>query len=284
MPSFLGAIIFAHQLIQLNQETGSVNFIGAVSSELVDVGTESVLLANGSIAEVPVFKTEIYTQVDEAPFFALFISLWATALIEFWKRKQARLAMEWGTSDLEQVIGTRVQFKASHIIPDPVTGQPMQYYSQRTFLAKLAFSASIIFFSVVVVVSAIGAILIFKVVASSDEFDIGIVPAEFAPQLALIVNALAIIVLGTVYKKVAKILNDFENHKTDIEYEDHLIAKTFVFSFINSYATLTYFAFIKSGIDILGVTQVCVNSAALRIENATDVEKEAIIEADLCYA
>jgi hypothetical protein len=40
-------------------------------------------------------------------------------------------------------------------------------------------------------------------------------------------------------------LNNFENWRTDTEYEDNLIAKTFVFQFVNSYAALIYIAFIK---------------------------------------
>ena len=40
-------------------------------------------------------------------------------------------------------------------------------------------------------------------------------------------------------------LNDFENHRTDTEYEDALIGKTFVFQFINSFSALFYIAFVK---------------------------------------
>ena len=36
-----------------------------------------------------------------------------------------------------------------------------------------------------------------------------------------------------------------ENHRTDIEYEDELINKTFVFAMVNSFGALTYIAFIK---------------------------------------
>lgn len=39
-----------------------------------------------------------------------------------------------------------------------------------------------------------------------------------------------------------------ENHRTDTEYEDNLIAKTFMFQFVNSYASLVYIAFIKEHI------------------------------------
>ena len=48
-----------------------------------------------------------------------------------------------------------------------------------------------------------------------------------------------------VYSKVAKRLNSIENHRTDFEFENALIGKTFVFQFINSYIALFFIAFIK---------------------------------------
>jgi len=48
-----------------------------------------------------------------------------------------------------------------------------------------------------------------------------------------------------VYGKVGAGLNEYENHKTDSEFENALIAKSFMFKFINSYNSLFYVAFFK---------------------------------------
>jgi hypothetical protein len=40
-------------------------------------------------------------------------------------------------------------------------------------------------------------------------------------------------------------LNQWENHRTDTDYENHLILKTFLFQFVNSYASFFYIAFVK---------------------------------------
>ena len=40
-------------------------------------------------------------------------------------------------------------------------------------------------------------------------------------------------------------LNKFENHRTDTEYEDSLIVKTFAFRYVNNYSPLFYIAFVK---------------------------------------
>ena len=51
--------------------------------------------------------------------------------------------------------------------------------------------------------------------------------------------------MNMVYAKLSIYLNDREKHRTDTEYEDALISKTFVFQLINSYSSLVYLAFIN---------------------------------------
>jgi hypothetical protein len=45
---------------------------------------------------------------------------------------------------------------------------------------------------------------------------------------------------------MALALTDWENHRTDVEYENALVFKLFVVQFLNSYATLYYVAFFKA--------------------------------------
>jgi hypothetical protein len=51
--------------------------------------------------------------------------------------------------------------------------------------------------------------------------------------------------MNIVYGAVADHLTDRENHRTDTEYEDSLIAKLFMFVFANSYASFIYIAFVQ---------------------------------------
>lgn len=48
-----------------------------------------------------------------------------------------------------------------------------------------------------------------------------------------------------IYGDIAIKLTNYENHRTDTDYEDSLIGKTFVFQFVNSFASLFYIAFMK---------------------------------------
>ena len=61
---------------------------------------------------------------------------------------------------------------------------------------------------------------------------------------ASIANAVQITILNFIYGELATALTHRENHRTDTEYEDSLIAKIFVFQFVNSYTSFYYLAFI----------------------------------------
>ena len=49
---------------------------------------------------------------------------------------------------------------------------------------------------------------------------------------------------GQVYERLAGRLNRWENHRTQTEFTDMIIAKAFFFQFINNYFTLFYIAFL----------------------------------------
>ena len=61
------------------------------------------------------------------------------------------------------------------------------------------------------------------------------------------ISVLACQVYGIAWNRVANWLNRWENHRTQIEFEDFMIRKQFVFQFINYYFLLLYIAFLKSG-------------------------------------
>ncbi|XP_052828220.1 anoctamin-7 [Octopus bimaculoides] len=58
-------------------------------------------------------------------------------------------------------------------------------------------------------------------------------------------NAVSILLLGTVYTKLANKLTCWENHRTKSSFDDALIIKLFAFHFVNSYSSCFYIAFIR---------------------------------------
>ena len=64
-------------------------------------------------------EVTLYSEVFELPYYAVFVSLWSVFMLEFWKRKQARLALRWGTIGFEKREQPRVEFRPTHAPPRP---------------------------------------------------------------------------------------------------------------------------------------------------------------------
>ena len=58
-------------------------------------------------------------------------------------------------------------------------------------------------------------------------------------------NTLLIVIFGKIYETIAVAMNDWENHRTQTDYEDNLILKNFVFQFVNNYFVLFYIAYMR---------------------------------------
>lgn len=57
-----------------------------------------------------------------------------------------------------------------------------------------------------------------------------------------------------IYSFVAVILNNWENHRTQTEFEDSMISKMTIFSFFNSYISFFYIAFIAGNMNVVSAS------------------------------
>ncbi|CAG5134636.1 unnamed protein product [Candidula unifasciata] len=184
---------------------------------------------------------------DVTPFFALFICCWGTIFLEAWKRERATLAYEWDVDMFESNEPDRPQFFGTKVKKDPVTQEDNWFYPFRRQVIKFTTSCSVLFIMVAVVIMTVVAIIVYRVIMDID----------YCPQMtnsecflvttvaSSIFNAISILVLGKLYEKLAGILTDWENHRTQTKYDDALIIKLFVFQFVNSYASCFYIAFFR---------------------------------------
>mmetsp|Transcript_20422 Transcript_20422/g.69393 ORF Transcript_20422/g.69393 Transcript_20422/m.69393 type:complete len:748 (+) Transcript_20422:84-2327(+) len=178
---------------------------------------------------------------ESVPAFAIFVALWVTFLLEYWKRKEITYSMRWGTNGFEATEQARPQF-TGEVSKSPIDGSETLYFPTRERFKRGLTSQFIICGLILVVIGCVASIFVLKFILAREEVANGGVYAS-------LVNAVVIQVLNAVYFNLALKFNDYENHRTDTEYEDALIAKVFVFQFVNSYAALFYIAFIKAGVD-----------------------------------
>jgi hypothetical protein len=177
------------------------------------------------------------------PYFATFVAIWSTLFLEYWKRKEKTAAMKWGTVGCEDAEQTRPEFEGEPSV-SPVDGSPIRYFPRKQFLFRLFLSTNVIAVLVLVVLCVVAGIFFLRIILSKMR-DLVVGGVQTGSIITALINAVQIQVLNAVYNSVAIRLTDYENHRTNTEYEDSLIAKTFIFQFVNSFSSLFYIAFIK---------------------------------------
>lgn len=184
--------------------------------------------------------------VTGLPAFALVIALWATLFQEFWKRQEATYRYRWGMAKFAEKEVPRPQFHGTWA-PSPVDGKMVELFPPYMKIFRMFMGQSIVTFCGVLAIGAAAGLLFARSIwitadGKKPESD------RHASELmvaASVLNALQVQIGNQLYKRVAVYLNEWENYRTETDYENALILKAFLFEWINSYATLIYIAFFK---------------------------------------
>lgn len=194
--------------------------------------------------------------------YSVFMTVWATVFLEGWKRKESSLSIMWGTTKYEHVEVPRPQYQGIKR-RSPITDEMEEIYfppSKRIKFIILAVSVSLLILSLVLGIVAGLIVLKWRI---TDSLIIG--GFNLAGPICSVLNAVQIIFFNTIYGKLAKMLTDMENHRTENQYQDSYILKVFAFQFVNAFNSLCYIAFIK------GYTEECIatdsSGAAYRTKN-----------------
>lgn len=187
---------------------------------------------------------------------ALIASIWATLYLEFWKRRQASLAQEWHTDDFEEEEEPlRPEYSATvtTLKKNEVTGKMEPYVPKKTLYSRYGGVFSIIIFFILLVIAAVVGVVVYRAAVfaslSGNEDKTVQTRARIITSLtAALLNLLAINLLKFVYSKLAVWLTDWENPPTRTDYEDSFTWKMYLFQFVNTYASIFYIAFFKSGL------------------------------------
>lgn len=172
-----------------------------------------------------------------AAIYSIFICLWGVAVMEFWKRTEKFVAMEHGMVGYEAKEAYRAEFEEDKVMY--LTGTEILYFpsSKRKWL--LVQSYTIVGFFCCIVVGTLAGIYKFKSIISSTSEELAVA----ASTVASIMTSLQILFYGAIYDQISGYLTDRENHRTHTEHEDSMIAKNFLFAFVNSYASFFFIAF-----------------------------------------
>ncbi|KAK1161824.1 anoctamin-5-like isoform X3 [Acipenser oxyrinchus oxyrinchus] len=209
------------------------------------------------------FQSHLFDNVGTL-FFAMFMGIWVTMFLEFWKRRQARLEYEWDLVDFEeeqQQLQLRPEYetKCTRRRMNPVTQELEPFLPLTSKCARFCLSGATVVFWIALIIACIIAVIAYRlavyaafasIMKENQTQDLQLVGSLITPQLATSVTAsclnfVVIMILNILYERVAIWITDLEIPKTHLEYENRLTMKMFLFQFVNYYSSCFYVAFFK---------------------------------------
>uniref|UniRef100_A0A3Q1APS9 Anoctamin n=1 Tax=Amphiprion ocellaris TaxID=80972 RepID=A0A3Q1APS9_AMPOC len=189
---------------------------------------------------------------DKYVVFAVFNLIWCTVILELWKRFSASLAYRWGTLSRKKAFEEPRPGFHGVLGFNPVTGREEPVYPTakrhlRIYLVSLPFVLLCLYLSLYVMM------IYFQMegwaLSVHDEdptFWTGIL--LFIPS---IIYAVVIEIMNLIYRYAAEFLTEWENHRLESSYQNHLVLKVLVFNFFNCFASLFYIAFVMQDMVLL---------------------------------
>nr|XP_040029525.1 anoctamin-4 isoform X5 [Gasterosteus aculeatus aculeatus] len=145
----------------------------------------------------------------------------------------------------------RPQFEAKYSKKErmnPISGKPEPHQAFSDKYSRLIVSASGIFFMILVVIAAVFGIVIYRVITVSTFAAFGWALIRNNSQVAttgtaVCINFCMIMLLNVLYEKVALLLTNLEQPRTESEWENSFTLKMFLFQFVNLNSSTFYIAF-----------------------------------------
>lgn len=193
--------------------------------------------------------------------FAVFMGVWVTLFLEFWKRRQAELEYEWDTVELQQEEQARPEYEAqcNHVVINEITQEEERIpFTACGKCIRVALCTSAVFFWILLIIASVIGIIVYRLSVfivfsatlptnpnGTDPIQKYLTPQMATSITASIISFIIIMILNTIYERVAIMITNFELPRTQTDYENSLTMKMFLFQFVNYYSSCFYIAFFK---------------------------------------
>ncbi|KAJ3010147.1 UNVERIFIED_CONTAM: Anoctamin-7 [Siphonaria sp. JEL0065] len=169
------------------------------------------------------------------------MTIWGVLYLELWQRQAAILSHTWNVSDFERGEQIRPQWRhTDYQTENPITKKKEFSDPQIHRMARKFLSSSVIVFCVLLNSAIIGAVIIYHSWALSVSTEV------FATVTSSLISLFFILLLSSWFERLAKVLTDFDNYRTESGYQDALILKNFLLAVVNSFASLFYIGIVKA--------------------------------------
>lgn len=187
-------------------------------------------------------------------FFGFFMSIWSALYIELWKRYSAKITHRWGLSNFDldaehprpEYLAKYSKYKKKVNI---LTNQeePVVPFC-KIKLPTMVLSFSFALFWIFLAIAAVFGVVVYRMagIATNLMFDKNsVLNSLMDPITSGLINLVCITTLNIFYDILAFYLTKNECHRTQIEFDDSLTLKIYMFQFVNFYSSLFYIAFLK---------------------------------------
>ncbi|XP_043563105.1 anoctamin-10 isoform X1 [Chiloscyllium plagiosum] len=186
--------------------------------------------------------------IDKCILFSVFNMIWSTVVMELWKRHSSVLSYTWGTMQMNsQFEEPRVDYKGSMGI-NPITHRYQPYYPAWRRKLKI-WCVSVPVLCLFLSFSLFGMYVFFRMEALVKTYYSGCWAC--ALYLPSILHTLYVTGMNSLYKMVAEVLTEWENHRLESSYQNHLTIKVLVFRFVNCFAALFYISLYLQDLELL---------------------------------
>ncbi|KAH8667489.1 plasma membrane stress response protein-like protein [Tricladium varicosporioides] len=176
-----------------------------------------------------------------SPIYAIVNGLWGIVFVEYWKKQETDLAVQWGVRGVSKIQHKRPAFKHESVMQDPVTGEEVKVYSPVKRLGRQLLQVPFALIAALMLGSLIAlcfAIEVFISEVYNGPFKSYLV---FLPTVIL---TIAMPTLTTLLTGFAAKLTDLENYETTDAHESAMVSKIFILNFITSYLPILLTAFV----------------------------------------
>ncbi|XP_065147252.1 anoctamin-9 isoform X1 [Paramisgurnus dabryanus] len=173
--------------------------------------------------------------------FAMFMAVWATVFLEFWKHHRSSYVSAWRVFDWCE--------EEEELILEIVNNEHCQPKIQRHYYLRSAIVLVLVTLMLLVIIGLTHALVVFRVIATVllAEHSSWKVISENSQTVALMLGAvlhfLTITVMTRVNCKIAMKLTEIENKYSQASHERGFTVKMFIFQFFTLFSSLIYTAF-----------------------------------------
>lgn len=214
------------------------------------INVVSTLKANttASTSDLASYYINVFEDLNDTylllPFAAL-LCLWGILSTSYWNRKQNEYSYEWDTKNYETFELDRVQYTQKLQQYRIRKNDTHAQFSKSDVYCKKLMSFLILFLMIGIVALQIAAVVVYRIYTAEYFKDDSTLKLIVSTVGSSVISAIFLVIMGQIYLRIAVCTTEWENPRTQTEFNDSLVFKIFAFEFVNNYGSLYYAAFVR---------------------------------------